>query len=314
MAARTFSAIVLGALLFATLPLAAQQETRYPLSVVDDQGNTVVVPALPRRIISLTLPTDEILLSLVDKSRLLGVTSFSADPAVSNVADQVTDIRYKLTLNPETIISLAPDLVFAANWNDSGAVKLLRDAGIPLYLMANGLTVAAIEKKIETVAQIVGTPEKGKALVATMEARLAAVAATVSKVPPEKRARVIDYATWGSAQGPGSSWDEIIRRAGLVDAVAAFTPDKWGQVPLSREKILQLDPDILILPGWQFGNPRGAAAFFSQVTGDPGLRGLKAITAGRVYMMPEQLKSCTSQYFTSAVEWLAKTAYPDLFR
>ena len=31
-------------------------------------------------------------------------------------------------------------------------------------------------------------------------------------------------------------------------------------------------------------------------------------------MMPEQLKSTTSQYFAAAVEWLAKTAYPDLFR
>ena len=314
MAARTFIAALLCALLSAALPAAAQQQTRYPLSVVDDQGNTVVLPALPRRIISLTLPTDEILLSLVDKSRLLGVTTFSADPAVSNVADQVTDIPNKLTLNPETIISLAPDLVFAANWNDSGAVKLLRDAHIPLYLMANGLTVAAIEKKIETVALIVGSPEKGREIIATMEARLAAVADRVSKIPPEKRARVIDYATWGSAQGPGSSWDEIIRRAGLVDAVAAFTPDEWGQVPISREKILQLDPDILILPGWEYGNPRGAAEFFSQVTGDPGLRGLKAVRSRKVYMMPERLKSSTSQYFAAAVEWLAKTAYPDLFR
>ena len=74
MAARTLSTLVLCALLSAALPAAAQQQTRYPLSVVDDQGNTVVIPALPRRIISLTLPTDEMLLSLVDKSRLLGVT------------------------------------------------------------------------------------------------------------------------------------------------------------------------------------------------------------------------------------------------
>ena len=314
MAARTLSTFVLCALLCAALPVAAQQQTRYPLSVVDDQGNTVVLPALPRRIISLTLPTDEMLLSLVDKSRLLGVTTFAADPAVSNVADRVTDIPNKLTLNPETIISLAPDLVFAANWNDAGAVKLLRDAGIPLYLMANGLTVSAIEKKIETIALIVGSPGKGRELIATMEARLAAVAEKTSRIPPEKRARVIDYATWGSAQGPGSSWDEIIRRAGLVDAVAGFTPDEWGQVPLSKEKILQLDPDILILPGWQYGNPRGAAAFFSQVTSDPALRGLTAIRSGKVSMMPERLKSTTSQYFADAVEWLAKTAYPGLFR
>ena len=313
MAARVFPAVLILTLLCTALT-AAPQQAAWPLSVTDDTGNTVVVRARPMRIVSLTLPTDEILLSLVDRSRLLGVTTFSADPALSNIADKVADVPYKLTLNTETIISLAPDLLFAADWNDAAAVRQLRDAGIPLYVMANGLSVAAIERKIERVALLTGDSEKGRALIAEMEARLASVAEKVAKVPPEKRARVVDYATWGSAQGPGSSWDEIIRRAGLVDVLAAFIPDQWGQVPLSREKILQLDPDILVLPGWVYGNPRGAAAFYAKVIGDPALRRLRAVRSKKVYMMPEQLKSTTSQYFAGAVEWLAKTAYPDIFR
>jgi iron complex transport system substrate-binding protein len=313
MAARVFPVVLIFALLGAALPAAAQQPA-WPVSVVDDRGNSVVVRARPMRIASLTLPTDEILLSLVDRSRLLGVTTFSVDPALSNVADKAAAVPYKLTLNPETLISLSPDLLFVADWNDAAAVRQLRDAGIPLYVMANGLSVPVIEKKIERVALLTGDVEKGRALVAGMEARLAAVAEKVANIPSEKRARVVDYATWGSAQGPGSSWDEIIRRAGLVDAVASFTPDEWGQVPLSREKILQLDPDILVLPGWVYGNPTGASVFYAQVIDDPALRGLRAVRSKKVYMMPEQLKSTTSQYFAGAVEWLAKTAYPDLFR
>ncbi len=123
----------------------------------------------------------------------------------------------------------------------------------------------------------------------------------------------MDYATWGSAQGGGSSWDEIIRRAGLVNAVAGLAPDQWGQVPLSKEKILQIDPDILVLPGWVYGDPDGASAFLSQLTRDPAFRGLAAVRNGRVFMMPEKLKSTTSQYVASAVEWLAQKAYPELF-
>jgi len=30
--------------------------------------------------------------------------------------------------------------------------------------------------------------------------------------------------------------------------------------------------------------------------------------------MPENLKSAVSQYIASSVEWLARTAYPELFR
>ena len=151
-------------------------------------------------------------------------------------------------------------------------------------------------------------------MIAAMEARLAAVARRVSSVPPEKRLRVIDYATGGTAQGRGSSWDGMLGRAGLVDGVGDLAADEWGQVPLSREKLLQLDPDLLVLPGWVMGNPRGSATFFAQVTGDPSLKGLRAVKTHRVYPMPEKLKSTTSQYIAAAVEWLARTAYPDSFR
>ena len=120
----------------------------------------------------------------------------------------------------------------------------------------------------------------------------------------------MDYATWGSAQGKGSSWDEIVQRAGLINAVAGSAADSLGQVPLSREKILQMDPDILILPGWVYGNPKGAAAFSARITADPAFRALAAVRTGRVYSMPENLKSSTSQFIAAAVEWLARTAYP----
>ena len=145
-------------------------------------------------------------------------------------------------------------------------------------------------------------------------AEVAAVARTVAAVAPARRLRAMDYATWGSAQGKGSSWDEVVSRAGLRDAVADSVADQWGQVPLSREKILQLDPDILVLPGWVYGNPRGAAAFSARIIGDPAFRGLSAVRAQRVYSMPENLKSSTSQYIVAAVEWLARVAYPALFR
>jgi iron complex transport system substrate-binding protein len=179
--------------------------------------------------------------------------------------------------------------------------------------MASGLTVKAIEERIDRLALMTGEPAKGRELIAGMDARLAAVAGRVARLSQDKKARVIDYAPWGSAQGRGSSWDEIIRRAGLIDGVVDLTSDEWGQVPLSKEMILQLDPDILILPGWVFGDPKGASAFYAQVVGDPALQGLAAVKNRKVYPMPENLRSAVSQYIASSVEWLARTAYPELF-
>lgn len=301
------------ALACAAVPLFAQDHV-FPLRVTDDGGTVVTLPAPPSRIVSLTLATDEMLFSLVDTKRILGITNLAADPSLSNVSDRARGVVHQLEMNVETILSLSPDLVLVANWTDPGPVLQLRQAGVPVYLMASGTDVASIERKIQSLAVLCGVPDRGRQVVQDMEARLMAVSTRVSAVPPGQRLTVIDYGSWGGAMGRGSSWDDMLRRAGLRNGVADLSADEWGQVPLSREKLLELDPDVLILPGWINANPAGVRAFHDQVTRDPALRGLRAIRTGRVYQMPERLKSTTSQYIADAVEWLARTAYPQVFR
>jgi iron complex transport system substrate-binding protein len=293
---------------------AAAWAAAYPLTVTDDGGTSVTVAAKPVRIASLTMFTDEVLLELVEPARLVAVTTFAADPAISNVTAKAESVPHKLAMNVEILVSLKPDLLFVANWTEAEKVKQLRDAGITVYLTRTGVTLDGIREKIARVGQLVGEPGKAAALLDGMDARLAAVEKRLAKVPADRRRSVVDYTVWGSAQGKGSSWDEIVRRAGLVNGVGNIAADDWGQVPLSKEKLLEIDPDILILPGWTYDNPKGAEAFFAKTTTDPVLKALKAVRDGRAYRMPESLKTATSQYLVDAVEWLARTAYPEQFR
>ena len=286
---------------------------RFPLHVTDDTGASVTLEAPPVRILSLTLATDEMLLGMIDPRRILGVTTLAVDPTISNVAPAAARVPNKLEMNVETVLSLSPDLVLVANWSDPGPVAQLRAAGVPVYLMASGVSVTSIEQKIGRLALLCGQPEAGRQMVARMEQRLQAVSQRVATVPPGRRLRVIDYGTWGGAMGRGSSWDDVLRRAGLINGVAGLAADEWGQVPLSKEKLLALDPDILVLPGWVSTDPKAAGAFYRQVMQDPALQGLTAVKTGRVYQMPDNLQSTTSQYIVDAVEWLARTAYPRLF-
>ena len=285
----------------------------FPVRLVDDVGVAVVVERQPRRIVSLTIFTDEILLDLVSLERLIGVTVFSQDPGISNIVDKALPVPHKLQLNVEVILSLRPDLLFVANWTDASEVAQLRGSGIPVFLLSTGLTVEEIERKIQTIARLVGEVQRGQELVEDMEHRLAEVASRVSRVPPAKRLTVMDYTTWGSAQGKGSSWDEVVRRAGLINAVGGYPADKFGQVALSKEMILRLNPDMLILPGWVYGKPAGAESFYASIVNDPALRNLTAIRQGRVYRMPEGLRAAASQYIVDAVEYLARLAYPELW-
>jgi cobalamin transport system substrate-binding protein len=305
-------------LLFSLLVLilidATASFAEYPLSVNDDSGNVVTLSTQPRRIISLTLPTDEILLSLVEPSRILALTPFAADPGISNVSAEASRVPRAMTLSVEPIVALHPDLVFAASWSDAAPIGQLRAAGVPVYLIASATSVAAVEEKIARCALLTGETEKGARIIARMRAKISAVEERVRKVPTARRLRVLDYTTFGASMGKGSSWDDVVRRAGLVNAAARLSSDEWGQVPISREELLEINPDILILPGWVYGDTRGAQVFFHRLISDPALRSLTAVKAGRVYMMPEPLRSSTSQYIADAVVWLARTAYPLLFR
>ncbi len=286
---------------------------QYPLSVRDDSGHLLTLPAKPRRIISLTLPTDEILLSLVDPSRILALTTFASDPGISSVAREAARVPRRMTLSVEPIVALHPDLVFAASWSEAGPLAQLRAAGVPVYLIASATSVAAVEEKIARCALLTGETGKGKQLIAEMRAKISTVEAKVNGIPPARRLRVLDYTAFGSSMGKGSSWDDIVRLAGLVNAAGSLASDEWGQVPISMEKLLEINPDILILPGWAYGDKQGAQAFFRRITADRALRGLAAVRNGKVYMMPEPLRSSTSQYIGDAVVWLARTAYPGLF-
>lgn len=298
-----------------------QQETvtfpstgEYPMIVVDDLGKSVTIEHKPHRIISSTLMTDEIILALVEKRRLIGVTVFSEDPAVSNVAPFVFDIPNRLTLNVELFISLEPDLVFVADWSDADSVEQLRLAGLPVFAVKTPVTIAGIEEKIARIGRVVGEQAKTEELLAWMRSRLEAVSEKVAGLAREQRRNVMDFGVWGDAMGSGSSWDEIVGRAGLVNAVGDITADQWGRVPISKEKLIEIDPDILVLPGWVYDDPSGADAFFTQIVSDPALADLKAIQNKSVYRMPENHKSATSQYIVFGVEDLARFAYPDLFR
>jgi iron complex transport system substrate-binding protein len=297
------------------VPAALFSQSGWPRTVTDDMGMAVKISRKPVKIVSMTLSTDEILLSLVGKERLAAVTAFSEDPSVSNVTGQVFDIPVKLSkVNAEVVVALAPDLVIVANWSDAAVVKQLRDAGLPVYQFQSPFTMKDIQGRVTAIGRAVGEEAAAAALVKWMDARLAALTARLSKISPEKRLTIMDYNTWGTSMGTGSSWNEMVRCAGLRNVVEDLAVDKYGQVTISREMILQLDPDIIMLPGWVYGDVKGSDTFYNGFVNDPAFKGLKAVKQGRVHRMPEAMKTATSQYMIFGIEDLAKYAYPELFK
>ncbi len=293
-------ALVLAACAPATPTQAPPTEEPFSASAVDGLGNEVTLNAKPQRIVSMTLGTDEILLDLVGPERLIAVTYLAADATTSNIAErpELAQIPNVIQPNPspEQIIALEPDLVFVATFTDSTVIQQLRDAGLPVFAVGFFSSIEAMQQNILTIGDLVGEPEKAAAMVDEMNARLQAIAEAVAG---KEKPSVLYLASDGWVAGSGTTVDDIIVRAGGVNAAADLVD--WNQV--SEEVIIQMDPDYVILSPYVTDE---------EFINNPVFANLKAVQQGHVMAISDAYMSATSQYIVRGVEEVARFLYPEL--
>ena len=277
--------------------------------VQDYQGNTVKMPDKPQRIVSLSLGTHEILLSLVTPDRLAALTYLADDTGISNVAELSKQVPGRVTANLESIIGLKPDLVIVADWQPIELIKSIQDAGIAVYVYKTPSTIEEIKKVIKELASLVGEEAKGTELVAKMDTDLNYVTEKVKNVPQDKKQIVIRYTLMGATYGTGSLFDDMCRYAGVENGVSKAGGSTFEYLP--KEKIVAVNPDILILPAWNFDGKIDVNQFKNDVQNDPAFQSLSAIKNNKLVMLSDKNVSTTSQYITVGVKDIATAAYPE---
>jgi ABC-type Fe3+-hydroxamate transport system substrate-binding protein len=120
------------------------------------QGNTSVASFPPRRIVSLTLAADEMLLALTTPARIAALTRLASDPRFSNVVTEAHAVPRKVWGNAEQVLVLQPDLVIVAAYTNATAKGLLRDAGIPLLELGRYDSLADVKDHLLTVGRAIG--------------------------------------------------------------------------------------------------------------------------------------------------------------
>ena len=284
----------------------------YPLTVKDSLGTEMTIKSKPEKIVSLTLGTDEILLSLVDNSKISALSGkIAEDEGISNIADKAKNFE-KAESNIERVISLNPDLVFAANWMKKEQIQQMRDAGINVYCVGTISTIEQQENNILEIAKMVGEQQKGKELVNEMNKKLDYISAKLKGLKEKDKVRVLFYNSFGSTDGEGTIFDDVAKKAGCINAASEAGLKLWAQV--SKEKVIEINPDVIIVPAWSYDKSKNPKDFADSVLNDESLKEVKAIKNKRVYMLPDKHMGCVSQYIIYGVEDLAKAVYPDLFK
>jgi iron complex transport system substrate-binding protein len=87
-----------------------------------------------------------------------------------------------------------------------------------------------------------------------------------------------------------------------------------GWPVISKEKIIEFNPDIIVLPSWYYDQKNSLQGMIDTLKGDESLQTVKAISGDRLISVPNPHISAISQYVVLAVEDVAKAAYPEFFK
>jgi ABC-type Fe3+-hydroxamate transport system substrate-binding protein len=122
----------------------------YPLTLTDDEGTAVTIPATPTTIVSLTPATTEILFAVGAGPRVRGVTDADDYPPA---AKQITQVVKLGSVDIEKIVGLGADLVIAGGngFNSPEVIAKLRSLGIPV-IVVYASDVAGVYRDIQLVA------------------------------------------------------------------------------------------------------------------------------------------------------------------
>ncbi len=296
---------------------AAASGTSYPLTI-ENCGASVVVEKAPQKAVGLGQNSTEILLMLGLADRMAGsaiwVSPVLADLAADNA--KVHRISAK-TPNFEAVVARDPDFIaaqFLTSIGPQGRVgtrQQFADLGVPTYVsptdcavtdnsVSEGsrkqmLTMDLLYQEIDELSRIFDVTDRGKALVAELKAREAAVRANVAD-----KAKDVSLVFWfSSPEVAGDAW--VAGRNGAGGYIASIlgasniitSEQEWPLV--GWEGIAAENPTVIVI-GTMDRRNQGAddpAVKRAFLTGDPVASRLEAVEKGRIVEMDAQAMNPT---------------------
>jgi iron complex transport system substrate-binding protein len=275
----------------------------FPKTLRGPAGDERALPAPPRRIVSTYLGADEVLAALVAPERVVGVSAYVDDPATSNCYDAYPAGIRRVRADPETIVSLAPDLVCVAGYTASDALRLIIGTGLPVVRWSRFDSFADVLTEIRLLGAAVGEESRAEVLAGGVEALLADLERRLAGV---RRMRVLYYDPPTYTMGRGTLLGEILTRAGGANVAEELGMIGPGQIGL--ETVLALEPEAIITPNYAGNTPALRA-----LGGDAIWQQVPAVRAGRVHEIPGAWISTVSHHAAQGLARVAQVLHPEAF-
>jgi iron complex transport system substrate-binding protein len=270
------------------LPLAAA--LMLAASAAAPPSGAAAPAAIPGRIVSLNLCTDQLLIELADAGRIAAVTELARNPTVSAMAGKA--LPFTTTRgDAEDVLRHDPDLVLAGPVL-SPTVGLLQRLGLKVIVVPLAADLEDVRRAVRLVAAAVGVKGRGEAMIAEFDSRLARIPAAAGPAPT-----AVVYEIGGRVLGAGTLADAALAAAGFRNASHGYRLARGGEVPI--EMLLLHPPDLLVLAS---GDEEYRTAVADNLR-HPALKALRATR--RVLVLPWRYWLCATPHIAEAIARLA---------
>ena len=265
---RSASRRLAGLVIALTLPVAActrDAPRSAARATTDDFGDTLLLPAAPRRIVSLNPSTTELLFAIGAGGRLVGRTTYDRWP---EAALALPDLGPGLRPNVEGVLAARPDLVLLyASDDNRDAARRLRAAGVATAAYRVD-KIADFRRVTLALGALTGDSAAARVTVDSVGATIARVRTATASLPrPTVFWPLYDQPLL--ATGGGSFLNELIELGGGSN-IYGFLPEPSPRITV--EDLLKRDPDVILL------SPESRARYVA----DPRWKALRAVRENRL--------------------------------
>jgi iron complex transport system substrate-binding protein len=272
----------------------------FPTTLTDDEGTKVALASAPRKIVSLTPATTEILFALGVGDRIVGkVEDLSLYPPE---AKAIPDVAKFGEVDVEKIVSLQADLVIAGgnSFNPPAKIKQLRDLKVPV-IVVYAPDIATVFSDIELTGAAVGKAAEAKDLTASMKATFDQIGAATSGLTKPRVFYELDATREIYTAADNSFLAKMIELAGGTPITTGSATS--FQIPL--EKLVTADPEVILLGDAAYGTTAGAVA------ARPGWNVMAAVKAGAIRPVDDVVITRPGPRLVEGLRALAMAIHPD---
>ena len=275
---------------------ANRDASHAPRTVEDATGQHIDIRAYTR-IVSTSTIADQVLVEIIEPSRLLAVSGHTLRSQTSRTYRDKIGVERPRDI--ETIIELRPDIVFINNFVDRRHVERMKEAGLDLFDLGEMRGLETLIPNILQLAAVLDVPERGRQLAADLMRRLEAISVEIAT---EDRQRGLYVGIHGNrlyGGTAGTSFHDVLVAGGLVDVAAEAGFRGWPAY--TSEHLLSLAPP------WIITNPGTERS----LCGHPGFQSLSACNEGQVRGIETDLLTDPGLGIVHAAEAVHAAVYGD---